>query len=66
MIEWIPVSQPPSSSETVLATDGEYIFEAYLWQDDPDTISWGRDDEGCCDNITHWAPMPVLPQGDEA
>ena len=76
-IQWIPVSQPPPlveehpelwSSNNVLVTDGAGVFTAYLQQDKlhPDwppmwvlTRYWTD-----MQDITHWAPLPTLPEGE--
>ena len=48
---WIPVEEPPEDGQTVLCTDGEYV---YLVEYDADLDA----PFGDMDGITHWQPRP--------
>ena len=48
---WIPVEEPPEDGQTVLCTDGEYV---YLVEYDADLDA----PFGDMDGITHWQPLP--------
>ena len=48
---WIPVEEPPEDGQTVLCTDGEYV---YLVEYDADLDA----PFGDMDSITHWQPCP--------
>ena len=48
---WIPVEEPPEDGQTVLCTDGEYV---YLVEYDADLDA----PFGDMDSITHWQPRP--------
>ena len=48
---WIPVVEPPEDGQTVLCTDGEYV---YLVEYDADLDA----PFGNMDGITHWQPRP--------
>src|SRR5699024_12131625 len=48
---WISVEEPPEDGQTVLCTDGEYV---YLVEYDADLDA----PFGDMDGITHWQPRP--------
>lgn len=54
-------------SETVLATDGKSIWMAYISNlGDAEWETWvidGRDGYSIDHTVTHWMPLPELPNG---
>jgi hypothetical protein len=54
------------SSESVLVFDGKYVYIGYLYVLDdeygPEWVQFGRDGYKI-DNVTHWMPLPKLPDG---
>lgn len=59
MSEWISVKERlPSYGERVLVTEGHGVFEAFL------SIShnWSRLGVDWVEGVTHWMPLPELPE----
>jgi hypothetical protein len=62
MADWIKCSERmPEGLDDVLVTDGDNI--EMKWWDGDDWDSWAeRNSNICGDDVTHWMPLPVLPQ----
>lgn len=67
MSKWIRCSLalPVSDEETVLATDGVEVYEAYYQEEynNGPHIWVGPDGQTRLGNMTHWMPMPEPPRG---
>ena len=68
MSDWIPVSERlPDYDTPVLAVDGASrdIFVAWRMEDenDPERGEWlWWDNDGYGPSVTHWMPLPPIPQ----